>query len=178
MDENTGALYKCTGAADGAHTWKAFPEGGGSSDSTQNVDLSGYVKSVNGNAPDENGNVEIAISGESADLTGYATEQWVQESYQPKGDYLTEHQSLDGYAKTEDIPEAYSLPVGGDELGGVKNGGNVTINADGTMTAPETGGGSVVVDTEMSDTSENPVQNKVVKAYVDVAISGSWLEVY
>ena len=31
----------------------------------------------------------------------------------------------------------YVLPVGGDELGGVKNGGNVTINADGTMTAPE-----------------------------------------
>lgn len=32
---------------------------------------------------------------------------------------------------------AYVLPVGGDELGGVKNGGNVTINADGTMTAPD-----------------------------------------
>ena len=31
----------------------------------------------------------------------------------------------------------YVLPVGGAELGGVKNGGNVTINVDGTMTAPE-----------------------------------------
>lgn len=31
----------------------------------------------------------------------------------------------------------YVLPIGGAELGGVKNGGNVTINADGTMTAPE-----------------------------------------
>ena len=31
----------------------------------------------------------------------------------------------------------YELPVGGSELGGVKNGGNVVINADGTMTAPE-----------------------------------------
>lgn len=29
----------------------------------------------------------------------------------------------------------YLLPVGGDELGGVKNGGNVTINEDGTMSA-------------------------------------------
>lgn len=36
---------------------------------------------------------------------------------------------------------AYVLPVGGNELGGVKNGGNVVINADGTMDAP-TGGGS------------------------------------
>lgn len=33
--------------------------------------------------------------------------------------------------------QTYVLPVGGDELGGVKNGGNVTINADGTMTAPD-----------------------------------------
>ena len=32
----------------------------------------------------------------------------------------------------------YTLPVGGDELGGVKNGGNVVINEDGTMNAPET----------------------------------------
>lgn len=31
----------------------------------------------------------------------------------------------------------YMLPIGGDELGGVKNGGNVIINADGTMTAPD-----------------------------------------
>lgn len=30
-----------------------------------------------------------------------------------------------------------------------------------------TGGGSIVVDTAMSDTSENAVQNKVIKAYVD-----------
>lgn len=41
-------------------------------------------------------------SGGNADLTGYATEQYVQEYAQPKGDYLTE--VPDGYAKTEDIP--------------------------------------------------------------------------
>lgn len=38
----------------------------------------------------------------NVDLTGYATEEWVQESYQPKGEYLTE--VPDGYAKIEDIP--------------------------------------------------------------------------
>ena len=38
------------------------------------------------------------------DLTGYATEQFVKDGYQPKGNYLTEHQSLAGYAKTSDIP--------------------------------------------------------------------------
>ena len=33
----------------------------------------------------------------------------------------------------------YILPVGGDRLGGVKNGGNVVINPDGTMSAPASG---------------------------------------
>ena len=36
---------------------------------------------------------------------------------------------------------AYKLPVGGNALGGVKNGGNVTINPDGTMTASGAGSG-------------------------------------
>jgi len=35
---------------------------------------------------------------------------------------------------------AGNLPIGGENLGGVKNGGNVVINADGTMDAPAGGG--------------------------------------
>ncbi len=31
----------------------------------------------------------------------------------------------------------YKLPIGGEQLGGVKNGGNVVINEDGTMNAPD-----------------------------------------
>ena len=47
--------------------------------------------------------VDIPESGGgSVDLTGYATEQWVQTNYQPKGNYLTA--VPEGYAKTEDIP--------------------------------------------------------------------------
>ena len=47
--------------------------------------------------------VDIPESGGgSVDLTGYATEQWVQTNYQPKGNYLTS--VPEGYAKTEDIP--------------------------------------------------------------------------
>lgn len=41
-------------------------------------------------------------TGQNVDLTGYAKETWVQEGFQPKGDYLTE--VPEGYAKTEDIP--------------------------------------------------------------------------
>ena len=48
----------------------------------------------------------------SVDLSGY----------QPAGSYLT------------------SVPIGGASIGGVKNGGNVTINADGTMDAEASDG--------------------------------------
>ena len=41
------------------------------------------------------------------------------------------------YVNEFDGGSDYTLPVGGEELGGVKNGGNVVINEDGTMNAPE-----------------------------------------
>ena len=44
--------------------------------------------------------VETAINAAKPDLTGYATESWVE----GKG-YLTQHQDLTGYAKTTDIPD-------------------------------------------------------------------------
>lgn len=49
------------------------------------------VKSVNNIMPDENGNVEIIIPdiSQNIDLTGYATEQYVKDYAQEKGDYLT-----------------------------------------------------------------------------------------
>lgn len=37
-------------------------------------------------------------------------------------------------------------------------------------TGGDTGGGDITIDTEMSDTSENAVQNKVIKNYVDYSI--------
>ena len=49
------------------------------------------------------GMVEVPDSGGNVDLTGYATEQFVRNGYQPKGDYLTE--VPDGYAKTSEIPK-------------------------------------------------------------------------
>lgn len=62
----------------------------------QNADTNAYiektfVKTVNGKAPDENGNVEVAGGpGGNVDLTGYATEQFVRDGFQPKGNYLAE----------------------------------------------------------------------------------------
>lgn len=43
------------------------------------------------------------LSGGNVDLTGYATEKYVKDYAQPKGEYLTA--VPDGYAKTEDIPK-------------------------------------------------------------------------
>ena len=43
------------------------------------------------------------LSGGNVDLTGYATEQFVRDGFQPKGNYLTE--VPDGYAKTSEIPK-------------------------------------------------------------------------
>lgn len=62
MDTDTEKFYKCTAAIDGVYTWKELGASGGSG-SGGNVDLTGVVKSVNGVTPDENGNVEIAVSG-------------------------------------------------------------------------------------------------------------------
>lgn len=43
---------------------------------------------------------------EGADLTGYATEDYVKDYAQPKGNYLTEHQDLSGYATEEFVENA------------------------------------------------------------------------
>ena len=55
----------------------------------------------------------------------------------------------------------YTLPIGGDELGGVKNGGNVVINEDGTMTAPIPTGSAEewehICDIPVVEDTENPL---------------------
>ena len=49
------------------------------------------------------------------------------------------------------------------------------MNGDEVLFSPQVymNGTNIVVDTEMSDTSENPVQNKVVKEYVDSSLGGA-----
>lgn len=50
--------------------------------------------------------------------------------------------------------------------------------ADAVIELEENGssGGSADIDTKMSDTSENAVQNKVIKAYVDDSILSAILD--
>lgn len=72
--------------------------------------------------------------------------------------------------KIETVPSA-----GADVVGGVKADDAVATDTqpvrkgtDGKLyTAPTSGGTTITVDSAMSDTSTNPVQNKVIKAYAD-----------
>lgn len=53
------------------------------------------------------------------------------------------------------------------EEGGSSSGSSATYENTTNVTIGGSGGGSVTVDTFLSDTSVNPVQNKIIKAYVD-----------
>lgn len=60
---------------------------------------------------------------------------------------------------------SYTLPAAtASTLGGIKVGPGLSVEADGTLSAM---GGGITVDAAFSATSENPVQNKVVKAALD-----------
>ena len=61
-----------------------------------------------------------------------------------------------------------------DVVTGIKvgEGGETITPTGGIITLPNSGGQVTDADTEMSDTSENAVQNKVIKAYVDGLIQG------
>ena len=64
---------------------------------------------------------------------------------------------LDGVAESANN---YSLPEAtAGTLGGVKVGANLSIGADGTLSADAQ---QIAVDEELSDTSTNPVQNKII----------------
>lgn len=76
-----------------------------------------------------------------------------------------------------------SVPIASSStLGGIKVGSNLSIASDGTLSA--TGGSTITVDSALSTTSENPVQNKVITNALDnkadssslaaVATSGSY----
>lgn len=83
------------------------------------------------------------------------------------------------YVGSGDMPEGYNVQIDIDGDAPLYNPvaktasmtQSVGVDTDGKLyTAPGGGGGSVTVDTEMSDTSENPVMNKTIKAYVDDSI--------
>lgn len=65
------------------------------------------------------------------------------------------------------------------QSGAIDIDGNFIVTCcDGTkVNLGPIGNGGVAVDSSMSDASTNPVQNKVIKAYIDDAVGGigTWL---
>lgn len=77
----------------------------------------------------------------------------------------------DGIVVPQDKPTYTLLQATADALGGIKADAAtaedtqvVRIGTDGKLRTKPTGGGSITVDSELSSTSVNPVQNKVVTA--------------
>lgn len=59
-------------------------------------------------AEDKSVNIELSPYAKTADIENtYLTKDDASKSYQPKGNYLTEHQSLADYAKSADVEQTY-----------------------------------------------------------------------
>lgn len=173
---------------------------------TEHQDLSGYAKKEDvhnieldttltqlGKAADAKAvgdalaelEAQISESGGSADLTGYATEAWVEQGYQPKGNYatkaelpvvptkvsafendkgyLTQHQDLSSYAKRADIPTSP------EDIGAAPSSHVTNKSNPHGVTAAQIGLGNV---NNTSDTNK-PVSTAQAAAIADAKAAGT-----
>ena len=70
-------------------------------------------------------------SGGNVDLTGYATEQFVRDGYQPKGNYLTEHQDISGKLDASELPTAINTALAQAKVSGEFDGKDGVDGKDG-----------------------------------------------
>ena len=129
--------------------------------------------------------LEYAKKSDIPSVEGLLSETKAQELYQPRGNYalksdipdtsgfITETQvdtKLENYAQTSDIPDTSGL-ASKDELNeAISNQKFKTINGQeitGEGNIEIQGGGSVTVDDVLSETSVNPVQNKVITEQIN-----------
>lgn len=70
------------------------------------------------------------------------------------------------------IPAA-DVTITSEKVTEIKDAGGITPSGGGSSSGGSSGGGAadITIDTEMSDTSVNAVQNKVIKKYVDDAVA-------
>lgn len=93
---------------------------------------------------------ELEGKVDDADIADMLTKSEAASTYQPKGEYATTSQ-LSG--KQDTLVSGTNIKTINGET--ILGSGNIEISSGGP------------VDTEMSDTSENAVQNKVIKKYID-----------
>lgn len=127
MDTVSGVVYKCTAVADGVYTWAGVLD----SAEVQRV-VDAYLAA---NPPEEG-----ADGGYYILVVTQPTEDTMRVEFQASDAGMPAVEAVEvklPVGSGSDSSQSYELPIGGEELGGVKNGGNVVIKADGTMTAPE-----------------------------------------
>nr|DAP17582.1 MAG TPA: tail fiber protein [Caudoviricetes sp.] len=158
-------------------------------DSAGYVIANTYVRSVNGVAPDSYGNVAITVSGGSGSGSDITVDTELSSTSTNPVQNKVIYSALEDKMNTKDILSGFAL------LGGATNirwregtqfiGSINAANYSGTARAAThdgagniitetyakktdiSGGGSITVDTELSSTSTNPVQNKVIKGALD-----------
>lgn len=117
----------------------------------------------------------IPSGGVTADMLAQSLQTLINGKYSKPGTGIPAS-DLEGNIPSSKLAQAVQTSLGKADsaLQGVKDSsGNLLVPTDGVVTLPESegGGSSVAPDSAMSSTSENTVQNKVIKAYVDTAIA-------
>lgn len=97
-----------------------------------------------------------ATKAEIPSLEGYLTETEASETYATKED-LADYQPVGDYATKAELASKQDTLVSGTNIKTV-NGQSLLGNGNIDITS----GGTITVDSELSTTSENPVQNKVI----------------
>ena len=97
-----------------------------------------------------------ATKGEIPSLEGYLTETEASETYATKED-LADYQPVGDYATKAELASKQDTLVSGTNIKTV-NGQSLLGNGNIDITS----GGTITVDSALSTTSENPVQNKVI----------------
>lgn len=115
------------------------------------------------------GLASVATSGSYNDLTDKPTIPVVPtnvSAFINDAGYLTQHQSLDGYAKKSDVAALMSTKLGVTATAYAATRDGAGNNIVDTY-ARKTDIPNITVDAELSSTSTNPVQNKVIKVALD-----------
>ena len=138
-------------------------------------DLSGYVKTINNQEPDTNGNINISTGGGGTGTNITVDSTLSSTSNNPianKAVYAAVNNKLDktgiaAYATRDSsgnvIINTYATK---NELSGcVKSINNITPDSSGNVTITVSGGtgGNITVDSALSSTSTNAIQNRVVQ---------------
>lgn len=138
-------------------------------------DLSGYVKTINNQEPDTNGNINISTGGGGTGTSITVDTTLSSTSNNPianKAVYTAVNNKLD---KTGIAAYAYRDSTGNiitdtyakkSEVSGVvKSVNNIAPDSNGNVTITVSGGtgGNITVDSALSSTSTNAIQNRVVQ---------------